>query len=77
MNAHLFGLHNGHLNAKIDQLTKRHGVEHINHTDPFTGGRTGWFECESQGWIMNGKKEKEVMDAIDTAGGIDAFRKRP
>jgi hypothetical protein len=34
MSEYMFGLHQGHLTAKADQIAERHGAWHVNYTEP-------------------------------------------
>ena len=71
-----FGLGNGWLGKREQQIAKRHGVELINHTDPqCTCGhgcspgkckrsRRHWFVCQNLGEPFNRNTAAAVMAEI-------------
>lgn len=69
---YFFGLHSGHLVARADRIAKRLDAYHVNHTEP-RGERRGWFACRNRGEPFNSGKAREVMDAIERAGGIEGL----
>ena len=75
MGEYFFGLHNGHLKAVADKIAKKHGVEHVNFTEP-TGRERGWFAGPNRGEPFDSRLASVVMADIDKAGGIEALRKR-
>lgn len=72
MSEYHFGLHSGHLIARVDRIAKRHGAWHVNYTEP-NGQRRGWFSCQNRGNPFDQAIAKAVMDDIDKAGGLEAF----
>lgn len=70
MSEYFFGLHNGHLTIRANQIAKRHGAWHVNFTEPGTGQRRGWFACRNRGNPLDEQIAEKVMQSIDAAGGI-------
>lgn len=75
MSEYFFGLHSGHLKAAADRIAKKHGVEHVNFTEP-TGNKRGWFVGPNRGEPFNSRLAAAVMADIDKAGGVAALRKK-
>jgi hypothetical protein len=76
MTEHFFCLHQGHLDSeRLDAVFRERDIDawHVNYTEP-SGKRYGWFACRNRGNPFNQWTAREAMDAIDAAGGLDAFR---
>lgn len=76
MTEHHFCLHQGHLDSNaVEDVLRAAGVEawHANYTEP-RGERRGWFACRNLGFPFDRATERAALDAIDAAGGLDAFR---
>jgi hypothetical protein len=75
MSEYFFGLHQGHLNARADRIAKRFGAWHVNYTEP-RGEKRGWFACRNRGEPFDSGTARQVVAAIDAAGGIAVLRKK-
>lgn len=75
MSEHFFGVHQGHLTTKADQIAKRHGAVHINYTEP-RGEKRGWFACPNRGHPFDQEVARAVLADIEAAGGFEALTKK-
>lgn len=74
MTEHFFCLHSGHLDSdRIAKVIEPLGAWHQNYTEP-RGEKRGWFACRNRGNPHDGIVAREVMGAIEAAGGLDSFR---
>jgi hypothetical protein len=74
MSEFMFGVHDGHLTAKAQQIAKRHGASHVNYTEP-RGRKRGWFACTNQGAPFDQATARAVLADIEAAGGFEALRR--
>jgi hypothetical protein len=71
MSEYCFAIHDGHLAEAADKIARKHGARHVNHTDPGTKKRRGWFACRNEGRPYDQDVEARVMAEIAAAGGIE------
>ena len=78
MSEYFFGLHSGHLTNRADKIARQVGGRdcgHVNYTEP-RGEKRGWFYGPNQGAPFDSDLARDVMAAIDAAGGIDGLRRK-
>jgi hypothetical protein len=73
MDVHQFGLHSGHLKIEADKIVGQFGAWVVRITEH--GKKEGWFEIRSMGHPDDSHRAREVLDAIEEAGGIDDLRR--
>jgi hypothetical protein len=71
-----FGQHEGHLRDEANDIAKKAGALHVNHTDPRTGLKSGWFGTFTLNGTNSGEVQQNVMRNIQAIGGFEALRKQ-
>ena len=71
-----FGQHEGHLRDEANDIAKKAGALHFNHTDPRTGLKSGWFGIFTLNGTDSGEVEQNVMRTVQAIGGFEALRKQ-
>ena len=75
MSEYLFGLHRGHLLARVDKIARKHGAVHVNYTEPH-GERRGWFACSNRGNPFDQRLAELVLADVEAAGGFETLTKK-
>ena len=71
---HIFGLHGGHLQDEANDIAKESGAWHVNHTEPGTGLKRGWFATSTLNGTLPREVEQTVMRKVQAIGGFEALQ---